>query len=139
MSKSSRRTAPFAKSFFKSQFTGIIGGGVDYLTLIAFTEILGVWYVASTAIGAFVGAVVHFLLSRHWSFSAVAGGFHGQAARYFLVSFANLVLNTAGVYLLTEHTPLPYQISKLVVSLGLAFGFCYPLQRCYVFALPDRS
>ena len=51
-------------TFSKAQVSASIGGGVDYLTMIFFTELFNIHYTISIAIGGIVGAVVNFSLNK---------------------------------------------------------------------------
>jgi putative flippase GtrA len=106
---------------------------VDFSILFLLVEAYGVWYVAATATGACAGAVVNFLLNRYWAFAAHEAAWMRQAWKYALVSGGSLVLNSAGVWYFTESWKLPYGVSKVVISLGIALGFNYPLHRLFVF------
>lgn len=121
-------------SFFRSQVSSMIATALDYTLVFSLTELFGIWYVFSTAAGAFGGAVAHFLMSRQWSFTAIDRKWHGQAFRYFLVSATSLVLNCTGVYLVTEYFGLHYAISVVVVSFLVGILFNFPLHRYYVFS-----
>jgi putative flippase GtrA len=107
--------------------------GADFGLLFLLTEGLRVWYVAATAAGAFIGAVVNFLLNRHWSFEATHGPIHHQALRYTVVSGGSLVLNAGGVWLVTELGHIHYAISVVIVSIAVGVLFNYPLQRHFVY------
>jgi putative flippase GtrA len=129
----SRVKVPFWKSFGRAQIASLIGSASDMGVMFALVELLGVWYVLATALGAFTGAVVNFLLGRHWSFEAQDRPPQGQALRYAVVSAGSLLLNAGGVYAITEWGGLKYGYSKLIVSLLVGFFFNFPLQRHYVF------
>jgi putative flippase GtrA len=126
-----------AKSFARSQVAALVATVVDFSTLMLLTEVAGLWYVASTAAGAFLGAVTNFLLGRHWSFEAADpeahGPMHHQAWRYALVSGGSLLLNSGGVWALTEGFGLPYPVSKGLVAVAVGFLYNYPMQRAFVF------
>jgi putative flippase GtrA len=123
----------FLVSFSRSQVTAFLATVVDFGMVFGLVEIVKVWYVAATAIGAFSGAVTNFLLNRHWSFNAAHRGWGGQAFRYALVSGGSLALNTAGVYAVTDGLGLHYAASVILVSLFIGFAYNYPLQRYFVF------
>lgn len=126
------------QSFSRSQLAAFAATVVDYVVLFALVELCGVWYVAATAIGAFVGAVTNFLLNRHWSFLVGDERWAGQAWRYAIVSAGSLILNTAGVYAMTEYLHVHYSISVFAVAISVGIFFNYPLHRYYVF-IPTRS
>lgn len=120
-------------SFSKSQVSAAIATALDYGLLFSMTEILHVWYVFSVAVGAFVGAVSNFILNRYWSFEATEGRVEHQAFRYSLVSVGSLLLNTFGVWGMTELFKIHYSISVVTVSILVGLFFNFPLHRSYVF------
>jgi len=120
-------------SLRRSQVAAISATIVDFCSLIFLVEIGHVWYVAATAIGAFLGALVNFLLGRHWSFAAKDDAIHGQVLRYTAVSIGSLVLNSLGVYLLTEDFGIHYALSKLITAISVGLLFNFPLHRRFVF------
>lgn len=127
-------TRPTAfQSFGRSQVASATSTAADFGLLFLLTEVFDVWYVVATALGAFLGAVVNFLMNRHWSFSASDGHWHRQAARYTLASAGSLLLNTAGTFAVTEYLGVHYSLSVILVSLVVGFAFNYPAHRYWVF------
>jgi putative flippase GtrA len=125
------------RTFSKAQVSAGIATAADYGVIFFSAEVLKLWYVLAVALGALVGAVSNFLINRHWSFK---GGFdrktsawHGQAFRYAWVSGASLLLNTGGVWFVTETLKIHYAISVFAVSIAVGVFFNYPLHRNYVF------
>jgi len=64
-----------------------------------------------------MGAITNFLLGRYWAFKSSDDDIKYQAGRYALVSAGSLLLNTAGIYLLTEFTPLESLPAKILVGI----------------------
>ncbi len=122
-------------SFSRSQVSSLIATIADYGALFLCAEVFHVWYVIATAIGAVLGAVTNFLMNRHWSFRASHGAVRVQAQRYFYVSSVSLLLNTAGVYLMTEHAHFHYAISVGMASVVVGVFFNYPMHRLYVYRM----
>ena len=120
-------------SLRRSQIASLTATVVDFSSLIFLVEIGQVWYVAATATGAFLGAIVNFILGRHWSFTADHDAVHGQAIRYAAVSGVSLVLNSLGVYLLTDYIGIHYAISKAITAFLVGILFNFPLHRRFVF------
>ena len=124
---------PLIVSLKRSQIASLIATIVDFSCLIFLVEIGRVWYVAATATGAFSGAVVNFTLGRHWSFKADEDAVRGQAIRYTVVSVMSLILNSAGVYLLTDYLDIHYAVSRAITALLIGIAFNFPLHRRFVF------
>lgn len=120
-------------SLGRSQIASLTATVVDFCTLIFLVEIGHVWYVAATATGALLGAIINFILGRHWTFEADHEAVHGQAVRYTAVSAASLALNSLGVYLLTDYIGLHYAISKTITAFLVGILFNFPLHRRFVF------
>ena len=123
----------FLKVFAKSQIASFVGSVVDFIVMVFCTEILGVYYVVSRAIGAAIGAVVNFIANRHWTWKAADKKLGPQAAKFTLTATVSLLLNTAGVWLCTEFLAFDYKISWLVVSLIVGIGFNFVMHKIFVF------
>jgi len=124
---------PFWKSFGRAQVSAAITTAVDYGRFFFSVEVLGLWYVIATAIGAILGAITNFTLNRFWCFEATHRRVGRQAVRYALVSSGSLLLNMMGVYAFTDGIGLKYGYSKVLTSITVALLFNFPLQRRYVF------
>ncbi len=119
--------------FLKAQLASLIGTVVDFLTTVVSVEWLGLWYVAGTFIGNIAGGITNFYLGRNWVFRSRGNKVYVQGIRYFMVWSGSILLNTAGVYLLTHFLAIRYIISKILVSLLVGFTYNYLLQRYFVF------
>ena len=120
-------------TFLRSQMASIVATTVDFLLVIFLTAFWQLWYVISNMIGASTGALTSFLLGRYWVFESFERKIEHQAFRYLLVAFGSLLLNTAGVYLLTEYLGIHYAYSKVVVALCIGIGFNFVLHKYFVF------
>jgi len=123
----------FSLTFLKSQISAIIATCIDFIVLYILVEFIAVWYVLAAAIAALCGAISNFIMGRHWTFLSKDDKWHHQAQRYSYVAIGSLGLNTFGIYLLTEGLAIHYMVSKIIISLLVAVGFNYPLQKFYVF------
>lgn len=121
------------KSFSRATLTSFAATVVDFGTLYTLTEFAGIYYVGSTAIGAFAGAITNFTLNKYWAFEHRHGTITAQGFRYALVSGASLLLNTGLVFCLTEFAGLRYLVSKGVAALAVGWAWNYPLHRYFVF------
>jgi putative flippase GtrA len=128
-----RSRPPFFVSLRRAQVASLVATVVDFSCLVFLVEVLRLWYVAATALGALAGAIVNFILGRHWSFMAGHERVRGQALRYAVVSAVSLALNSLGVYLLTEYLGLHYTISRAISAILVGLLFNFPLHRHFVF------
>ena len=123
-----------AKSpWLRSQAAALSATGTDFLVTIGLKELAGLWYVASNATGALCGAVVSFLLLRNWAFKRHDQRWHRQAVRYAIASGLSLVLNTFGVWLLTEAFDIQYIVSKIIMAVVMGLTINYLLFKHFVF------
>jgi putative flippase GtrA len=120
-------------SFLRYQVAAIIATMVDFFVLIILTELFDVWYVASTAAGAFCGALTNFIICRYWAFVNSSNNLANQAVKYTIVSAGSLILNTLFVYLLTDFAGVTYSISKIITAIIIAIFYNFTLQKYYVF------
>ena len=120
-------------SLRRSQIASLTATIVDFCSLIFLVEVGHLWYVAATATGAFMGALVNFILGRQWSFMAHDESIRPQVLRYAAVSAASLLLNSSGVYLLTDYLGVHYAISRFITAVLVGVFFNFPLHRHFVF------
>ena len=123
----------FLRTFTRHQLASLGATILDYLCLFSMTEIIHIHYTIATAVGALLGAVSNFLMNRYWSFQAHHEKWTTQSSRYLLVSAGSLILNTAGVYGLTESLGWHYALSVGVTSLIVGIFFNFPLHKYYVY------
>ncbi len=121
------------KTFAKSQVASSLSAFADYCVTVFLVEITGIWYVVGNAIGTAVGGIINFNLNRKWAFSKGLKRRRIQFMRYTLVWTGYMLLTSLGVFMLTHFFNVNYLVSKLIISLGLALGYNYPLQKSFVF------
>lgn len=129
----SKPKVPFFESFAKSQLSSVLATTVDFLVFIFLKDLLGVYYVWASGISAFFGAVVSFLLGRNWAFRRSDGKVSTQAFRYALTSGTSIILNTLGIYLITEHFGISPLISKIIISVMVGVFFNFLMYRYFVY------
>lgn len=120
-------------SFLRYNIAAVIATAADFSTLLFFTEVLEVNYVLSTGLAATIGAVIAFTLGRYWAFVSTETKKSTQIAKYFIVATGSIVLNTLGVYLITNYLSQDYKVSKVIVAVLLAVAYNYPLSKNYTF------
>ncbi len=105
---------------------GLVGGSGYLVNLSVFAllnRLLSVHYIPA-AIGAFCVAVTNnFLWNRHWTFDAAHGHAGFQAARFFAVSVAGLVINLVVLKLLVDSGTPELPAQALAVAVAMPFNF----------------
>ncbi|MGD0838926.1 MAG: GtrA family protein [Polyangia bacterium] len=129
------RRGTFSRSALASAFTTAL----DFGTLTALVELFAVNYVLATWIGTVVGSLSNFTINRVWAFAAREPSGAVQFARFLVVQAVASFLHTAGVWTLTRFLGLPYQASKVVISLLVYLGWNYPMNRWFVFRHPAKA
>lgn len=124
---------PFKESFYKSQIVSITSSVMDYLVFFLVKELLSMHYAYASVLGNIVGAIVNFMLGRHWSFRRTNGRFTGQAFRYCMVSGSSALLNYWGIIILVEHFGMVDNLAKVVIAIIVGIFWNFPLFRYFVF------
>jgi putative flippase GtrA len=123
--------------FAKAQLSAFIGGMVDYLCMILFTEVFHVHYPVSVAIGGVIGAIANFLLNKIWTFRSKEQPYKysgkRQLLRFGIVVANSILLKASGTFLFTEFLKINYVISRLITDLFVSIAFNYTLQSRWVF------
>lgn len=123
-------------TFAKAQLSAFLGGVLDYIVMIACTELLGIYYAYSIIISGTVGAVLNFSLNRYWTFKdkeSDKSPVKVQLVRFCMMVAGSVLLKAAGTYLLTSGMKIDYRISRLIIDIVVSLGFNYILQNFWVF------
>lgn len=106
---------------------GVVGGSGYLINLAVFAVLAGIFdlHHLAAAVGAFCVALANnFLWNRHWTFEAGHGHPGFQAARFFAVSVAALLINLAVLEMLISGASmgdLPAQ--AIAVAVAMPFNF----------------
>jgi putative flippase GtrA len=110
----------------------LISGGtaavVLFTLLYTLTDLLGIWYLASSVIASLGAFVVSFTLHKFWTFADPhLGRVPVQAAGHLTTGLINLGLNTLLLYFLVEFVHAHYLVAQVLVSgvLAVASFFVY--------------
>ncbi|MDQ2629345.1 MAG: GtrA family protein [Actinomycetota bacterium] len=115
---------------------GLVGGSGYLINLVVFALLAGYFdlHHLVAAVGAFAVAVTNnFLWNRHWTFDAGHGVAHFQAARFFTVSLAALVLNLVVLELLLS-AGLVGELPAQAIAVAVAMPFNFVGNRLWTFA-----
>jgi putative flippase GtrA len=120
-------------TFLKANISSILASLGDYCITVVAVAFFGMPVVTAAITGTTGGAVLNFFIGRYWVFIKRQESSYTQAGRYLQVWCGNLVLNTAGVYVLAQLAGVHYLFAKVAVSILVAVCYNYPLQKNYVF------
>ncbi|GAA0538772.1 GtrA family protein [Chitinophaga japonensis] len=120
-------------TFIKAQAASLAATCFDFLTTIVLVNVFGWWYLAGSITGTIAGGVLNFMMGRLWAFNAGDRRIEWQFIKYVLVWVGNLLLNAAGVFMITQYIGLSYVISKILTAVVVGIGYNYVLQKKFVF------
>jgi putative flippase GtrA len=112
------------------------GGAAALAHLLVFSVALGlgVWPVASSALGFSIAIAVNYLLQYYWTFNCL--GSHATAfGRYISVTLLSFGINLAAFKMLNDHVHISPLVAQ-AIAIVLVFVFNYVLNASYSFAGP---
>lgn len=115
---------------------GLVGVSNTLLTFVVFTilvQVVGVWYVAASAVGFLVGASNGFLLNRSWTFRGHGGG-RGAAMRWAVVQGTGLLADLGLIYAFVSGAGLPKLVGQ-ALAIGLVVGATFFANRTWTFKM----
>lgn len=110
----------------------IISGGTaamtNWIVLFLLVHFGQMYYLSASVIAFVLSIAVSFVMQKFWTFQdRLVSDVHAQFARYSVVIFSNLVLNTALVYLLVEKAGVWYLMAQILGTVVIAitgyFGY----------------
>ena len=134
-------------TFLRAQVSSLSASFTDFLVTIVLANVFNLFYVYATFIGSICGGVTNCIVNYRWTFKAMDVKKRYVAIRYVLIWGASILLNTSGVYFMTEllrKIPLLMKvpdffydnifiISKIIVSLLIGFVWNYNMHRFFVY------
>jgi dolichol-phosphate mannosyltransferase len=114
---------------------GIVGGSGYVLNLGVFTTAtaFGTHHAVAAVLAFCVAVTNNFLWNRHWTFRAGDGHPGFQAARFFTVSIAALLINLAVLEALVAETALP-GVTAQAIAVAVAMPFNFIGNKLWTFA-----
>jgi len=107
--------------FSKAQISALIGGMVDYATMVFFTDVFHLHYTISIVIGGIIGSIVNFSLNKHWTFRSKNFSYkhsiNKQILRFIIVVLNSIFWKDLGTYLITNYLEIDYKISRIIIDL----------------------
>lgn len=91
--------------------------------LYILTDIIGLWYLASSIIAFCIAVLISFVLHKFWTFKdRVIKGIFGQFAAFFGVAVFGLVFNTVLMFLWVDLIHLWYIYAQVITGLLVMFS-----------------
>lgn len=122
-----------AKVFAKAQVTAQVATLVDFVVSFLLAELVGLWYVTASFLGALTGGITNCVMNYRWVFETDGLKKKYIALKYGFVWSGSILLNTGGTYLLTELSSQYFMFAKAVVAVAVALLWNYQLQRFFVY------
>jgi len=119
--------------FAKAQLTAQVATLVDFVLSFLLAEVIGLWYVTASFLGALTGGITNCVMNYRWVFDSDGLKKKYVALKYLLVWTGSIFLNTLGTYLLTEWSSQYFMFAKVVVAVAVALLWNYQLQRFFVY------
>lgn len=119
---------------------GVVGGSGYLVNLAVFAVLaglLGMHYVPAAIIAFCVAVSSNFLGNRRWTFGPGDGRAGFQAARFFTVSIAALLINLAVLEALVSVSVGKLAAQAIAVALAMPFNFVG--NKLWAFAAPGRE
>lgn len=123
----------FFTSLWRSQATAFMASAADFSVYFVLFQLVGVYYVTASGIGAFCGAIVSFFLGRNWAFKSTDDRMRNQMMRYGCASGLSLFLNVYGIYFIVETFGIEETIAKVMTSILIGLFINFPIFRYWVF------
>ena len=120
-------------TFCKAQISAQAATIIDFAVSLFMAEVVGIWYLYSTFIGALSGGVFNCVVNYRWVFNAIGLKKKYVALKYFMVWTGSILLNTSGTYLLTELSKTHFVYSKIIVAVLVALLWNYLMQKNFVY------
>ena len=131
--KSTTLKVPLFTSFLRYNASAYTASICDYGMFLFCLMLFDVYYPIATFIGACTGATIAFLLGRNWTFKNKDVVITKQSVKFLFVVAGSILLNTVGVYLITENLLIDEKISKVIIAVLVGVCYNFPMQRYFVF------
>jgi putative flippase GtrA len=111
-----------------------VASATDFGVTIIAANLFGWWYLAASITGTVTGGAVNFYVNRKWVFESESTAIKWQILKYILVWTGNLIIVTAGVFVLTHSFNLNYVLAKVLSSVLTGVSYNYIMQKQFIFS-----
>ncbi|SMC26526.1 Putative flippase GtrA (transmembrane translocase of bactoprenol-linked glucose) [Andreprevotia lacus DSM 23236] len=109
------------RQIIKAASVGLVGTGIQYLTLFIGVRYLGASEPGSSAVGFLLGSIANYVLNYIFTFESSKSHLHA-ATRYYAVLAVGWVLNYLLMSLLTGY---PFMKRNYFVAQFITTGICF--------------
>ncbi len=111
---------------------GGLGVSLYYLILYTFTDLFGMWYIASAIIASLVNWASNFVLQKYWTFqNKDARDIRWQAVSYAVMAAVLFVSNLLLLYALVEYVHIWYLGAQVIVTVVLTVASYFVTRRIF--------
>lgn len=121
-------------TYLKAQASSLVASATDFGVTIIAANLFGWWYLAASITGTVIGGAVNFYVNRKWVFGSESTAIKWQMLKYILVWAGNLIIVTAGVFMLTHFFNLNYVLAKVFSSVLTGLSYNYIMQKQFIFS-----
>jgi len=121
-------------TYLKAQASSLVASATDFGVTIIAANLFGWWYLAASITGTVTGGAVNFYVNRKWVFESESTAIKWQILKYVLVWTGNLIIVTAGVFMLTHFFNLNYVLAKVLSSILTGVSYNYIMQKQFIFS-----
>ena len=121
-------------TYLKAQASSLVASAIDFGVTIIAVNLFGWWYLAASITGTVTGGAVNFYVNRKWVFESESTAIKWQILKYVLVWTGNLIIVTAGVFMLTHFFNLNYVLAKVLSSILTGVSYNYIMQKQFIFS-----
>ena len=121
-------------TYLKAQASSLVASATDFGVTIIAANLFGWWYLAASITGTVTGGAVNFYVNRKWVFESESTAIKRQILKYILVWTGNLIIVTAGVFVLTHSFNLNYVLAKVLSSVLTGVSYNYIMQKQFIFS-----
>jgi putative flippase GtrA len=126
-------TTPVVIQFVKFGIVGVSNTLLAFAIYTVLLKVVGVWYLAASAIGFVVGAVNGFLLNRRWTFAGHVGD-SLTPVRWGVVQGCGLGLNLALLYLFVHGAGVEKLLAQAFAT-GIVTVVTFLVNRAWTFRM----
>ena len=109
------------KIVIKYLFSGGAAVAVNLFALYVFTDLFGIWYVASSVVAFCVSLSIGFFLQKFWTFrDGDMRSIKRQMVMYTAVGVLNVILGPTLLYLVVETFGIWYMLAQFLVMVARA-------------------